>query len=502
MTETRILLVDDEPFVLDALGQLLEAEGHLVTRAATLTEATRIVKSGAPLDVILSDLKLQDGDALQLLAVVRDTLPDVPTIVFSGVGSLRHAVDAMKAGALDFLSKPVDPEALLAIVRRAVEHHGLVEEVRRLRAAVGPDVDAIQMVGSSAAFKDVLALARRAAATDARVLLYGESGTGKELLASQIHKWSRRANRPFVRVNCAAIAESLFESEMFGHKRGSFTGATGDRQGHFASAHGGTIALDEVGTLSVEAQAKLLRVLETGEYSPVGDPQVRRTDVRVVAITNEDLGARVKSGSFREDLYFRLNVVPISIPPLRDRKSDLPELAEYLFLQIARRDGGPRRRLDPHAGVVLSRHDWPGNVRELRNVLEHASVLTDGALVRVETISGILEGGLLAPPRAARAGREDDPQTGAESVSPRPEFTAPVSVEPVPAEAAADSSVISIHRFDDLTIRTRTEEFQRELIREALARSGGRRTDCARMLGIDARNLAYYLRKHGFMDSV
>jgi transcriptional regulator with GAF, ATPase, and Fis domain len=311
-----------------------------------------------------------------------------------------------------------------------------------------------------------------------RVLLRGESGTGKELLALEIHRASKRASKPFVRVNCAAIADTLFESEMFGHKKGAFTGATDDRSGHFAEAHGGTLALDEVATLSEDAQAKLLRVLETGEYTPVGESRVRRADVRVLAITNEDLAARVKAGKFREDLFFRLNVVPIVVPPLRERKDDLPALTEYLLRQIARRDTGPRKKLDAGALSVLTRHDWPGNVRELRNVLEHASILSEGEWIRGETLAAILEGGI-------------------SSVRPDRAAAPPAPAEPVKTGAG---DAISVAVDDDLTLRRRTEDFQRELIQMALTRSAGRRGECARLLGIDPRNLAYYLRKHGFIQ--
>jgi DNA-binding NtrC family response regulator len=485
MSGIRILLIDDDPFVRDALGQLLESEGYEVARAESCGAAMAELASGGDLDVILTDLKLPDGDGLAILNAARDLRPNIPVLVFSGVGTLRHAVEAMKAGALDFLSKPVDPDALLAIVRRAVEHHGLVEEVRRLRAEVDSAARP-QIVGSSRALRDVVSLARRAAASDARVLLRGESGTGKELLAFEIHRASRRANRPFVRVNCGAVAESLFESEMFGHKKGAFTGATEDRPGHFAAAHGGSLVFDEVGTLSEDSQAKLLRVLETGEYVVVGDSRMRRADVRTIAITNEDLAARVKAGTFREDLFFRLNVVPIVVPPLRDRMEDLPELTNYILGQIARRDAGPRRRLGAGALEVLARHDWPGNIRELRNVLEHATILTEGPEIRSETLAGILEGGIIV----GIGGLADTPPD-----SPSKSETALHTPEPTSGPS------ISISIAGDLTLRQRTEDFQRELIREALHRSAGRRIDCARMLGIDPRNLAYYLRKHGFLES-
>ncbi|MCI0587303.1 MAG: sigma-54 dependent transcriptional regulator [Planctomycetes bacterium] len=453
-----VLVVDDEPFVLESLRRLLEADGF---EASTAPEAGGALERlrGREFDVLVTDLALPGSDGIELMRRARDLVPDLPVIVLTGVGTVASAVAAMKEGALDFLSKPVEPEALLALLRRAVEHGALVNEVRRLRASVqelgGPPV----LVGNSRPMLELLRLVEAVAPTDARVLIRGESGTGKELVAHAIHERSRRAGRPFVRVNCAAVPASLFESELFGHRRGAFTGAEEDRAGRFAEANGGTLGLDEVGTLPLEAQAKLLRAIETGEYQPVGDARARRADVRVIAVTNEDLPRRAKEGTFREDLLFRLNVFPIAVPPLRERKEDIPALAEHFLQLLGRRGGIARKRLTPAALEVLSRYDWPGNVRELRNTLERAAILEAGEEIPAEALAAILEGGLAGGPAS-------------------------------PASASPPSS-------GDLRLRARTNELERALLREALRATGGRKGEAAARLGIDPRNLAYYLRKHG-----
>ncbi|HET6201384.1 MAG TPA: sigma-54 dependent transcriptional regulator [Planctomycetota bacterium] len=453
-----VLLVDDEPFVLESLRRLLAAVGFDATTSGDAAGALERLRS-REFDVLVTDLALPGTDGIALLRQVRDLAADLPVIVLTGVGTVSTAVAAMKEGALDFLSKPVEPEAFLALLRRAVEHGDLVKEVRVLRATVREFGEPPLLVGASRPFADLLHLVDSVAATDARVLILGESGTGKELVAHAIHARSRRARYPFVRVNCAAIPSTLFESELFGHRRGAFTGATEDRGGRLEEAHGGTLALDEVGTLPLEAQAKLLRAIETGEYQPVGDSRARRADVRAIAITNEDLARRVREGTFREDLYFRLNVFPLHVPPLRDRKEDIPPLAEHFLRRFASREGRPPRRLHPSALEVLSRHDWPGNVRELRNALERAAILETGEEISAGGLAAILEGGLLRPP-------------GAEPATP----------------AAAPET---------LRIRDRTDALERTLITQALARTTGRKREAAALLGIDPRNLAYYLRKHG-----
>ncbi len=450
-----VLVVDDEPFVLESLRRLLEADGFEATTSAEAGGALERLRE-REFDVLVTDLALPGSDGIELMRRARDLVPALPVIVLTGVGTVASAVAAMKEGALDFLSKPVEPEAFLALLRRAVEHGALVNEVRRLRASVQELGEPPVLVGSSRAMLELLRLVEAVAPTDARVLIRGESGTGKELVAHAIHERSRRAGRPFVRVNCAAVPASLFESELFGHRRGAFTGAEEDRAGRFEEANGGTLGLDEVGTLPLEAQAKLLRAIETGEYQPVGDARARRADVRVIAVTNEDLPRRVKEGTFREDLLFRLNVFPIAVPPLRERKEDIPALAEHFLQLLGRRGGIARKRLTPAALEVLSRYDWPGNVRELRNTLERAAILEAGEEIPAEALAAILEGGLAGGPAS-------------------PAFASP----------------------GDLRLRARTNELERALLREALRATGGRKGEAAARLGIDPRNLAYYLRKHG-----
>ncbi len=448
----QVLVVDDEDYVRNSLVDLLEADGCVAQAASSGEEALERVRAGGELHVVVTDLSMGGMSGSTLLAQLQMILPELPAIVLTGVGTVRDAVACMKAGAYDYVAKPVDPEEFLVLIRKAAEHRHLVGEVKRLRSQVdqlqGPSV----IVGESAAIREVVRLIADVAPTDATVLVLGESGTGKELVAQEIHRLSDRARKPFVRVNCGAIAEGLFESEFFGHRRGSFTGATEDRTGRFAEAHGGTLALDEIGTLKLEAQAKLLRVLESGEYSVVGESKTRHSDVRVVAITNEDLTTRVRDGHFREDLFYRLNVLPIEVPQLADRKSDIPLLVEH-FLKTFRDKGRCRLvEIEPAAQAALGRYDWPGNIRELRNVIERATILERSDVLSSATIDRILNQGM-ALPRGETLG-------------------------------------------DNLNIRQRVEALERRLILEALKRTHGKKKEAAQYLGIDYRNFAYYLKKH------
>ncbi len=453
MTPRTVLVVDDESFVRDSLLALLEAEGCRTLGAATGHEALGIL-ARERVDLVATDLQMPDGDGMELLEEVRATDPDLPVLVLTGVGTVPDAVRAMKAGAADFIQKPVDPDQFVHLVTRAIDRRRLLSEVRHLRHEVrdlrGPE----EMVGDSPAMREIRAAIDRVAPSDATVLVTGESGTGKELVARAIHTRSPRAAAPFVRVNCAAIPEPLFESELFGHRRGAFTGATEDRTGRFAEATGGTLFLDEIGTLHAGLQAKLLRVLESGEYQVIGDSRTRLADVRVVAVTNEDLEARVEEGGFRSDLYYRLAIFPIRVPPLREHRGDIAALAGHFLARL-----GHREPLGEEALAALRGYGWPGNVRELRNIIERATLLAgedrlDGALFRR----------ILGPPTGDRAAVED--ALGA-----------------------------------DLRIKPRTEALERTLIIEALAQTEGRKREAADLLGIDPRNLAYHLRKHGLGES-
>lgn len=458
MTPRTVLIVDDEPFVRESLVALLEAEGFRTWTAADRAGALDVL-GREPVDAVVSDLQMPGGDGVDVLEAAREVDPAIPVVLITGVGTVEDAVRAMKAGAVDFLRKPVEPEQFVHVVSRAIERRDLLSEVERLRNTVedlrGPD----EMVGASAAIGEVRDAIARVAPSDATVLVTGESGTGKNLVARAIHRASDRADGPLVAVNCAAIPESLFESELFGHRRGAFTGAAEDRAGRFAEAHGGTLVLDEIGTLRPALQAKLLGVLESGEYQVIGDARTRVADVRVIAVTNEDLPARVEEGAFRSDLYYRLAIFPIDVPPLRDRREDIAPLAAHFL-----RAWGRAETLDDAALGVLGGYDWPGNIRELRNILERSTLLAGPDPVDAERLRRLLG----ATATVARAG----------------------AAHATPAESAADDAA-SLH------IRERTEALERDLIRTALTRSGGRKKEAAELLGIDPRNLAYHLRKHG-----
>ena len=387
---SQILLVDDETNIRRMLAALLREEGFTVAEAPNGNAALLQLEEIDP-DVVLLDLLMPPGpDGLETLVSLRERGRSTPVIMMSGKAQLTDAVRAVKLGAFQFLEKPLAPESVLVTVRAALELNRTRAENRALHAELGRRS---ALVGESAAMQQVRALIARVGPTEARVLLTGESGTGKELAAAAVHAASRRAGRPFVTVNCAAIPRDLVESEMFGHERGAFTGATERRLGRFELAHTGTLFLDEIGDLSADAQAKLLRTLETGDLQRLGAEGTLRVDVRTVAATNRRLEDAVADGEFREDLFFRLNVFPIRLPPLRERLADLNELAQYLLEELAARSGLPVREIDAAAISLLASYNWPGNVRELRNVLERASALTDNVSLTTHDIGSVL------PPR-------------------------------------------------------------------------------------------------------
>ncbi len=368
----RILIVDDEESICETLRQLFEYEGHDVRVAADGASALETASSFRP-DVTFLDVKMPGMDGLEVLERLRREDPQAVVVMISGHGTIDTAVEATRKGAFDFLEKPLDTDRLLLTLRNALAVKGLSESVERLRSEVE---SRHEIVGSSFQIRRVLERVERVGPTDARVLITGENGTGKELVARALHRLSRRADGPFVEVNCAAIPSELIESELFGHIKGSFTGAVADRAGKFEQADGGTLFLDEVGDMSLAAQAKVLRALEEGVVNRVGSSKPIRVDVRVVAATNKDLEAEIREGRFREDLYYRLNVVPIHIPPLRERREDIPMLVQHFVDLLERTDRVTPRRFSPGALRRLQELDWPGNVRELRNTVERLLILT------------------------------------------------------------------------------------------------------------------------------
>ena len=383
MTRTRhVVVVDDEPNIGRSLRLILEGAGYRVTvcESAARFQAER---SKARADLYLFDLRLADGNGIDLLQSVRQRDDTTPVVLISGHGTIRDAVEATRSGAFDFLEKPLARDRVLLVAKHAIERSDLQRENQRFRELVG---DAPKMIGTSIAFLQAVDQATQVARSDAGVLLLGESGTGKELLAAHVHRESLVASGPFIKVNCAAIPTELIESELFGHEKGAFTGAAGMRRGRFELADGGTIFLDEVGDLHEASQAKLLRVLQDGELQRVGGEQSIRVTVRVIAATNRRLDELVAAGSFREDLYYRLSVVPIRVPALRERRQDIGELAAYFLAEFCARNAMRPRALDADVVPVLERHHWPGNVRELRNVVERMAILTRGDRLTAESI--------------------------------------------------------------------------------------------------------------------
>jgi two-component system nitrogen regulation response regulator NtrX len=443
----RILIVDDEANIRRMLAGVLEAEGYTADGAGDADEALSAMQTTEP-DAVLLDLALPRTDGLSLLERLRARWPDVPVVMMSGRASLSDAVRATRIGAFHFLEKPLQPEALLLALEGALE----LRRARALTRALTAELTAGSvLVGSSAAMREVRESIERMAATDARVLITGESGTGKELAAAALHAGSSRARKPFVRVNCAAIPRDLVESEMFGHERGAFTGASETRRGRFELAHGGTLLLDEVADLQPEAQAKLLRALETGTIERLGSERPITVDVRVIAATNRDLRVAMVHGAFRADLFYRLNVLRLHMPALRDRPEDVPELVTHFLARLHERDGLAPPVPNASALARLRGYAWPGNVRELANLCERLAILHAGKEVGAREI-----GDLLADPRPA-AGEDED----------------------------------------GLPLSERLDAYERRVIVRSLTEAGGSVTEAARQLRTDRPNLYRRMRRLG-----
>jgi len=375
-TDPPILLVEDKDSLRAMLRHALESQGHVVIEARDQNEAVEALRTGRP-GLVLSDLRLTEGDGFGVLRAAKELDPELPVVVMTAYGSIEDAVEAMKEGALDFLAKPVDPDHLLLLVERALSQRRLITENILLKEELAQRRGAPQIVGEDPRLKQVTIAMHRAAASDATVLIEGESGTGKELFARAVHALSPRADGPFVAINCAAIPETLLETELFGHEKGAFTGASQRKPGKFELAHRGTLFLDEIGDLPLTLQAKILRALEEKQFERVGGTTLLHVDVRVVAATNRNLKAAVAARQYREDLYFRLSVFPITIPPLRERPGDIALLARY-FVERFCRELRKKVMLAPDAIDAMQAYSWRGNVRELQNCMERAVILTDG----------------------------------------------------------------------------------------------------------------------------
>jgi len=382
----RVLVVDDEEAVRSSLRMIFEYEGYEVLLAANGPAGLKMAEQESP-DLVILDIKMPQMDGLEVLKRLKAEEPSPPVVILSGHGTVKTAVEAVKLGAFDFIEKPPESERILIVTRNALGQKRLVDENRRLRLSFD---DRYRMVGRSAALEKVWDEIRRAAPTNATVLLTGESGVGKELAARAIHSNSLRQDEAFVQVNCAAIPEELIESELFGHEKGSFTGAAEKQIGKFELAHRGTIFLDEIGDMSLRTQAKVLRVLQEGEVERIGSQKTIQVDVRVIAATNKTLEEEIEAGRFREDLYFRLSVLPIRVPPLRERPEDVEPLIDHFVQELSRANNFRPKAFAPAAMEALKRHRWRGNVRELKNVVERLLIMAEGDEVRAEDISGVL----------------------------------------------------------------------------------------------------------------
>jgi len=448
----RVLIADDEESIRHVLVELLEERGYEVGAVADGEEALREL-AARDYDALVTDVRMPKMNGLDLVRAAQGASPETTIIVMSAYGSHDLAIEAMKAGAYDYLGKPFRPDEVLLVLRKAEERERLRRENVRLRQEVSRR--APRLVAEGSAMKEVLRVVHKVAPTPTTVLIEGESGSGKELIARALHDLSPRAERPFVAVNCGAIPETLIESELFGHVKGAFTDARTARRGLFEEADGGTILLDEIGELPLPVQPALLRVLQQGEVRRVGDARSTRVDVRVLASTNRDLAAQVQSGRFREDLYYRLNVVQVRLPPLRERQEEIAALSERLLARHAERIGVEPRPLSGRAMELLQRYRWPGNVRELENALERALVLSEDDEIGPEAL----------PEAVQRA----------------------LAPEPVPATLDAN----------DLSVKRAQRVLEADLIRRALARTQGNRTKAAELLELSPRALLYKIREYG-----
>ncbi|MCE5311610.1 MAG: sigma-54 dependent transcriptional regulator [Nitrospiraceae bacterium] len=377
MSRYSVLIVDDEQGIRDTLSGIFEDEGYTVTTAGSGEECMETLAENTP-DIVLLDIWLPCMDGIETLSRIKETKPSIPVVMISGHGNIELAIKATRTGAYDFLEKPLSLEKVLLVANRALQQKALEQENRELKTTLSQKW---QLIGSSPAMQQVNSQIALAAASSSRVLILGESGTGKELVARLLHEGSDRRNEPFVELNCAAIPQELIESELFGHEKGSFTGAVDRKTGQFELADRGTLFLDEIGDMTLQTQAKVLRIIETQEFQRVGGSKNIKVDTRIVAATNKDLALEVKNNRFREDLYFRLNVIPIKLPPLRERKQDIQELVNYFVERFVSENGLRPRKFSAEALRILAEHSWPGNIRELRNVVERLMIMSPGSAI-------------------------------------------------------------------------------------------------------------------------
>jgi two-component system, NtrC family, response regulator HydG len=448
--KAKILVVDDESSHRQMIKAVLSAEGYEIREAADGNQAVKAVEEKFH-DLILMDIRMPGLSGIEALQKIKDISPGIPIIIMTAYASVNTAIDALKSGAYDYLTKPLDIEELKILVAKALQFQKLEQENIYLREQLNNRFDFSNIIGRSPAMKQLFETMALVAPSEAGVLIVGESGTGKELIANAIHQNSSRAQRPFIKVNCAALPETLLESELFGHEKGAFTGAMARKQGRFQLAHNGSILLDEIGEMSPPTQAKILRVLQEREFEPIGSPQTIKVDTRVIAATNKNLEEEIKEGRFREDLFYRINVVTIRVPPLRERREDIPLLADFFLKRFAEKNRRVIKGFTPRAMDLLMRHDWSGNVRELENVIERAVIMARG-----------------------------------EMITPM-EF--PENLKELDVELKEPSF--------DLSPGRSLKEVEKEMILRTLAETDGNRTHAADILGISRRTLQLKLKEYG-----
>ena len=447
----RILVADDEESHRIMLRAVLKEEGYDVSEASDGAEAVKAVEQ-EPFDLILLDIRMRTMDGIEALIEIRKISPLMPVLIMTAYASVKTAVEALKAGAFEYLTKPLDIEELKILIEKALELYQLRAENIALKERLGDRFDFAKIIGRSPKMKEVFDTLSLVAPTDATVLILGESGTGKELVANSIHHNSPRARQPFIKVSCAALPETLLEGELFGHEKGAFTGAIARREGRFQLAHRGTIFLDEVGEMSMTTQTRLLRVLQEKEFEPLGSTRTVKVDVRVIAASNKDLEREVKEGRFREDLFYRLNVVPVSLPALRERKEDIPALATHFFAIYRDKNKKETKDISRKAMDLLMRYDWPGNIRELENCVERAVILARGEII------------------------------------------APADLPPaIQALTSSDREVQGLELPSGISL----QEVEKALIVKTLEDTGGNRTRAAEILGINRRTLQNKLKEYG-----
>jgi len=451
---STVLVIDDEKNYLVVLEDLLGDEGHEVLTASSGNEGLDIIRA-TPVDTVLTDIKMPGMSGIELFEEIRNIDPDLPVILMTAFAEVDQAVDAMKRGALDHIQKPFDNKEIKKAVARGVEKRSLMKNIRRLETELGTLWGNI--IGKSKAIQKVFAIMKKVADTPTTVLISGESGTGKELIARGLHNASSRSEAPFVPVNCAAVPENLLESELFGYEKGAFTGANSLKQGKFEFADGGSLFLDEVGEMTVGLQVKFLRVLQEQEFQRIGGNKDIKVDVRIIAATNKDLKEEVEAGRFREDLFFRLNVVHIEVPPLRERRDDIPSLVAHFLKRFSEKLGGATKDLEPDVTSALYRYSWPGNVRELQNVIERAVVLSKGGSVTPEDL----------PPEI-----RESPEIG-----------------------EGLDTLISWQKGLSDTL----DAIEERMIRQALEKAGNVQAQAAKTLGVSRSNLQYKMKKYGLL---